>query len=163
MILIGHSSGGTLAGAYTAAHPEHVAKMVLSSPEVPAPDAPITSMVGRFSLREQLAVYAATPAARALAYTLLQVNPQAAHAFADDAEMDARFDRVYNRTLPALHCPASRPDPRSMVSASTPTITHSPTLAPRARLPSRPRRASSHPWSSRVAATISPGPRLGPT
>jgi hypothetical protein len=39
-----------------------------------------------------------------LGYALLQVNPEAAHAFATDAEMDARFDHVYNRTRPALHC-----------------------------------------------------------
>jgi proline iminopeptidase len=39
-----------------------------------------------------------------LAYSLLQVNPDAAHAFADDPEVDARQDRIYNRTRPALHC-----------------------------------------------------------
>lgn len=47
-----------------------------------------------------------------LAYTLLQVNSEAAHAFAGDAEMDARFDRVYNRTGPALHCRGEPPGPR---------------------------------------------------
>ena len=46
-----------------------------------------------------------------LAYALLQVNPEAAHAFATDAEMDARFDRVYNRTRPALHCQSKPPGP----------------------------------------------------
>jgi proline iminopeptidase len=112
MILIGHSSGGKLAAAYAAANPEHVAKMVLSAPEDPAPDAPITSMVGRLSLREQLAVYALLLQPRALlGYTLLQVNPQAAYAFAGDAEMDARFDLVYNRTRPALHCAGKPPGP----------------------------------------------------
>ena len=39
-----------------------------------------------------------------LTYTLLQVIPQAAHAFAGDAEMDARQDHVYNRSRPATHC-----------------------------------------------------------
>jgi hypothetical protein len=34
----------------------------------------------------------------------LQVNPRAAHAFVGDAEMDARNDRVYNHSRPALHC-----------------------------------------------------------
>jgi proline iminopeptidase len=105
VILIGHSSGGLLAAAYAAANPGHVAKMVLSAPEDPAPDAPIMSMVGRLRLREQLAVYALLLQPRALlGYTLLQVNPQAAYAFTGNAEMDARFDRVYNRTRPALHC-----------------------------------------------------------
>ena len=38
-----------------------------------------------------------------LAYTLLQVNPEVAHAFAGDKELDVRFDLVYNRARPALH------------------------------------------------------------
>jgi proline iminopeptidase len=105
MILIGHSSGGMLAAAYAAAHPEHVAKIVLSSPADPSPMVRSASMVGRLGLREQLAVYALLLQPRALlGYALLQVNPRAAHAFAADAEMDARFDRVYNRTRSALHC-----------------------------------------------------------
>jgi proline iminopeptidase len=105
VVLIGHSYGGKLAAAYAAANPEQVAKMVLSAPEDPAPDASVVSMVGRLSLREQLAVYALLLQPRALlGYTLLQVNPHSAYAFAGDAEMDARFDRVYNRTRPALHC-----------------------------------------------------------
>jgi proline iminopeptidase len=113
VILIGHSSGGLLAAAYAAANPGHVAKMVLSAPEDPAPDAPIMSMVGRLRLREQLAVYALLLQPRALlGYTLLQVNPQAAYAFTGNAEMDARFDRVYNRTRPALHCAGKPPGPQ---------------------------------------------------
>ena len=112
MVLIGHSYGGKLAAAYAAANPEHLAKMVLSAPEDPAPTAPSTSMLGRLSLREQLGVYALLLQPRALlGYTLLQVNPQAAYAFAGDAEMDARFDRVYNRTRPALHCAGKPPGP----------------------------------------------------
>lgn len=47
-----------------------------------------------------------------LAYALFQANPEAAHNFAGDAEMDARFDRVYNRTRPALHCEDKPPGPR---------------------------------------------------
>jgi proline iminopeptidase len=47
-----------------------------------------------------------------LGYVLLQVNPRAAYAFAGDAEMDARFDRVYNRTRPALHCAGKPPGPQ---------------------------------------------------
>jgi proline iminopeptidase len=112
MILIGHSSGGMLAAAYAAANQEHVAKMVLSSPADPSPMVRGASMVGRLSLREQIAVYALLLQPRALlGYTLLQVNPLAAHAFAGDAEMDARFDRIYNRTRPALHCAGKSPGP----------------------------------------------------
>ena len=128
MILIGHSSGGKLAAAYAAANPEHVAKMVLSAPEDPCARRshhehgwPVEPSRAARGLR------LATPAARLLGYTLLQVNPQAAYAFAGDAEMDARFDLVYNRTRPALHCAGKPPGPPSSpVSASTPTIIASP-------------------------------------
>jgi proline iminopeptidase len=62
-------------------------------------------MVGRLTAAQQRPLYAALLQPRALlGYALLQVNPQAAHAFAGDAEMDARFDVVYNLTAPALHC-----------------------------------------------------------
>jgi proline iminopeptidase len=47
-----------------------------------------------------------------LGYTLLQVNPPAAHSFAGDREMDARFDRLYNLTRPRLHCPELPPGPQ---------------------------------------------------
>ncbi len=113
IVLIGHSYGGSLAAAYAAAHPERVAKMVLSSPEDPSPSVGGASMLFRLSTEEKLSVYALLlPPRPMLAYTLLQVNPQAAHAFAGDAEMDARFDRVYNRTRPALHCRGEPPGPR---------------------------------------------------
>jgi proline iminopeptidase len=113
VILIGHSHGGAIAAAYAASHPEHVAKMVLSSPEDPSPSAGGASMLFRLSAREKLGVYALLlPPRPMLAYTLLQMNPEAAHAFASDAEMDARFDRVYNRTRPALHCRGEPPGPR---------------------------------------------------
>ena len=113
VILIGHSYGGTLAAAYAASHPKRVAKIVLSSPDDPSPAAGGASMLFRLSTREKLGVYSLLlPPRPMLAYTLLQVNSEAAHAFAGDAEMDARFDRVYNRTRPALHCRGEPPGPR---------------------------------------------------
>ena len=113
IILIGHSYGGMLAAAYAAANPERVARMLLSSPADPSPAAGGASMVNRLDLRQQLAVYALLLQPRALlGYALLQVKPQAAYAFAGDAEMDARFDRVYNRTRPALHCGGKAPGPQ---------------------------------------------------
>jgi len=69
-------------------------------------------MLFRLSTQEKLGVYRLLlPPRPMLAYALLQVNPEAAHAFATDAEMDARFDRVYNRTRPALHCQSKPPGP----------------------------------------------------
>jgi proline iminopeptidase len=105
VVLIGHSYGGALAAAYVASYPEHVAKMILSSPEDPSPGLAGESTLFRLTTEEKLGVYALLlPPRPMVAYVLLQVNPEAAHAFAGDKEMDARFDRVYNRTRPALHC-----------------------------------------------------------
>jgi proline iminopeptidase len=67
-------------------------------------------MLFRLSTREKLGVYALlSPPRPMLAYALLQVNPEVAHAFAGDAEMDARFDRVYNRMRPAFRCHGAPP------------------------------------------------------
>jgi proline iminopeptidase len=113
VVLIGHSYGGTLASAYAASHPKRVAKMVLSSPGDPSPEASGASMLFRLTTKEKLGVYALLlPPRPMLAYALLQVNPEAAHAFAGDMELDARFDRVYNRTRPALHCRNKPAGPR---------------------------------------------------
>jgi proline iminopeptidase len=70
-------------------------------------------MLFRLDTEQKRGVYALLlPPRPLLAYALLQVNPEAAHAFAGDAEMDARFDRVYNQTRPALHCEDKPPGPR---------------------------------------------------
>ena len=112
VILIGHSYGGTLAAAYAASHSKRVERMVLSFPDDPSPSAGGASMTFRLSTRQKLGVYALLlPPRPMLAYTLLQVNPEAAHAFADDPEVDARQDRIYNRIRPALHCRDKPPGP----------------------------------------------------
>jgi proline iminopeptidase len=112
IVLIGHSYGGTLAAAYAASYPERVARMVLSFPGDPSPTAGGASMLFRLTTKEKLGVYALLlPPRPMLAYSLLQVNPEAAHAFADDPEVDARQDRIYNRTRPALHCRDKPPGP----------------------------------------------------
>ena len=112
VILIGHSYGANIAAAYAASHPDRVERMVLSSPGDPSPSAGGSSMLFRLSTREEIGVYALLlPPHPMLAYALLQVNPQAAHAYASDAEMDTRFDRVYDRTRPALHCGNKPPGP----------------------------------------------------
>src|SRR5215216_1676338 len=113
IVLIGHSYGGTLAAAYAASYPERVAGMVLSSPGDPSPSAGGASMLFRLTTKEKLGVYALlVPPRPMLTYTLLQVNPDAAHAFAGDPELDARQDRVYNRTRPAMHCRDKPPGPK---------------------------------------------------
>jgi len=107
VILIGHSYGALIAAGYLSEHGEHVAAAVFASPE-PLPgtgDRSNAGLTGRLPLGERLGVYRLLVWPRALlGYALLQVNPRAAHAFVGDREMDARFDRVYNRSRAALHC-----------------------------------------------------------
>ena len=52
-----------------------------------------------------------THVARVMFSSPLQVNPQAAHAFVGDAEMDARNDRVYNAGRAGTHCRGAGPGP----------------------------------------------------
>jgi proline iminopeptidase len=109
MILIGHSYGGLLAAHYLAAHPAHVAKLVLSSPDALNPaDTSHNRVTARLSTGQRLRLYAALALPRALlAYALMQVNPAAAHHYLPDAEADAYNDRVYQLTESALHCPSA--------------------------------------------------------
>jgi len=115
LILIGHSYGGQVAAGYLAAHPSRVAKVVFSSPGALAPaldDGSSSRVKARLSLARQLGVYRLLARPRMLlAWTLLQVNPRAAHAFAGDAEMDARNDRVYNAGRAGTHCRDAGPGP----------------------------------------------------
>lgn len=105
MILIGHSYGGSLLAHYLVHYGEHVSKAVFSSPGALHPDDHSDAdMVNRLTAEEKLKLYGRLLYPRSLlAYLLLQVNPQAAHAFAGDAEMDAQFDRVYALSEKALH------------------------------------------------------------
>jgi proline iminopeptidase len=110
MILIGHSYGGLLAAHYLAAHPAHVAKLVLSSPAPLNPaDTSSARLTARLDTWQRLRLYAALALPRALlAYALMPVNPAAAHHYLPDAEADAYNDRVYQLTEPALHCRTAR-------------------------------------------------------
>ena len=106
LVLVGHSYGGTLATHYTAAHPERVASMVLSSPGPldPADRSGGLAAAG-LGFGRSLRLYAAALRPRALmGYTLLQADPAAAHAYLGDDEADARNDHVLDLAEPALHC-----------------------------------------------------------
>ncbi len=106
MILIGHSYGASLAATYIAQHGEHVAKLIASSPgALVGGVAGGGDFQGRLITVQKLSLYAVILQPRVLtAYTLLQINPRAAHHFAGDSEMDARNDEVYAVAEPALHC-----------------------------------------------------------
>jgi proline iminopeptidase len=115
LLLVGHSWGAQVAAGYLAAHPDHVARVVFSSPGALAPaldDGSDAGVRGRLTIGQQLGLYRLLARPRVLlAWTLLQVNPQAAHAFAGDAEMDARNDRVYNAGRAGAHCRGASPGP----------------------------------------------------
>jgi proline iminopeptidase len=115
LVLIGHSWGGQVAASYLAAHPDHVAKVVFSSPGALAPavdDGSGGRVRARLTRGQQLRLYRLLARPRVLlAWTLLQLDPRAAHAFAGDAEMDARNDRVYNAGRAGAHCRDAGPGP----------------------------------------------------
>lgn len=106
MILIAHSYGAGIAARYIAEQGDHVAKLVVTSPG---------SLVGgladgggpqsRLSTAQTIALYARLLHPRPFTvYSLLQINPRAAHNFAGDSEMDARMEEVYRLTESGLHC-----------------------------------------------------------
>ncbi|MGN9836817.1 alpha/beta fold hydrolase [Nonomuraea sp. H19] len=137
--LIAQDYGAQLAAAYLAAHPDRVARAVLSSPAglspagpLSSPDSPAGPSQGSPAETspstepsqgapdsapqgrepdgkvEAAAVFGrgGTPDPRLLAVsTLLRVDPQAAHAFAGDRELDAYLDLV-RQTAPHP-CPAA--------------------------------------------------------
>ncbi len=112
MLLLGHSYGGRIAATYLARHPDRVSRIVLSSPADLAPESGGASLLGLLDTRQKLGVFAAMARPRIqLAYSLLQVNPTAAHALVGDGEVDGDFEAVYDRSRPALHCPGQDPGP----------------------------------------------------
>lgn len=106
IVVLGHSYGAYLAAAYLTAHPDRVAGAVFSSPGDLRDGLSGTALQKRLSTGEKIDTYRLLVRPRALlAYALTQVDPASAHAFAGDAGLDARMDRVYAATEPALHCP----------------------------------------------------------
>lgn len=107
MILIAHSAGAEIASTYLADHPTRVERLVLISPAaIPGTaDSSGGNYLDALSFSEKLGLYRWVIRPRILlTYGLLQINPAAAHNLVGDAEMDARFDRVYNQSRQVLHC-----------------------------------------------------------
>ena len=106
MILLGHSYGATLAAHYLAAHPDPVDRLVLSSPGPLDPaDRSADRATAGLTTASRLRSYAAALEPRALlGYTLLQIDPAAAHAYLPDPEADARNDTILTIAEPGLHC-----------------------------------------------------------
>jgi proline iminopeptidase len=106
MVLAGHSWGAYLTAAYLAEHPGRVERAVFLSPGALSEHGLGGRPQARLTMGQRVELHRLLAAPRAvLAYALVQVSPAAAHAFADDPEVDARQDRVHAATAPALHCP----------------------------------------------------------
>jgi proline iminopeptidase len=113
VILLGDSWGGTLAANYMAAHPEHVAKAIFTSPApiVYAEWDDIGHIDTRLSADQQRQVQEFWSQPRFLAVmALAQINIRAAHAFAPDPEMDDFFSAAVAAMAPGMVCvPAHAP------------------------------------------------------
>jgi proline iminopeptidase len=109
--LLGYSWGSTLAAAYLAAHPDHVARVVFASPGPMVGGASdVTNLLSRADRAQVTAVLAQALQPRALlAWTLDQINPRAAHDYVGDAEMDARFRAISAAAAAALYCRPPQP------------------------------------------------------
>ncbi|MEU0569548.1 alpha/beta hydrolase [Nonomuraea sp. NPDC005983] len=116
LTLIGHGYGAQLAAAYLAAHRDRVSKVVFSSPA--ALDRTPSTATLLSPSRNVL-----SPRVLA-AYTLLRVDPRAAHAFAGDSELDAHLDRL-RREAGTGPCPSGSPSART-----APTRTGAPPQSP---------------------------------
>lgn len=116
VILVGHSYGATLAANYLARHPDRVAKVVFSSPGRMVPlvgDVAGNGLLGRLSTGQRASAVLPSLHPRAmLTWALTRfADPRAAHRFAGDREMDARFADLYRRSAPGLVCRGADPPP----------------------------------------------------
>jgi proline iminopeptidase len=104
--LLGYSWGATLSAAYLAAHPDRVRKVVFASPgPMVGGRSDVNDLLAHVDLRHRLSVYRQVLVPRSiLTWTLVQVNPRAAHAFAGDDEMDTRFRGLSADASPGLFC-----------------------------------------------------------
>ncbi|WP_416969004.1 alpha/beta fold hydrolase [Streptomyces sp. 4F14] len=114
VVLMGASWGATLAAEYLAAHPERVARMVLTSPGVlwaPAwegrDEGDIWDLLTP-ELRRRIDELEANP--RLVAWSsLMAADPRAAHAVVGDAEIDPVFAKLLTIAAPAATCHPERP------------------------------------------------------
>ncbi len=114
IIVVGQSWGGSLAAQYLAAHPQHVARAVFTSPGPiwagAYPDGGGGDPWARMTAeqRRQRDDLFASP--RVIAQAILQsVNPNAAHALVGDDEADALMHAVAVLGKDTARCPGSAP------------------------------------------------------
>lgn len=112
MVVIGHGAGARLAAAYLAEHADRVRDFVAVSPQSLAGGHDDDELLRRLGWWDRARVLSRVAHPRLVsAHLLTQVDPRAARAYVGDAELDARLDRIYARTRPALHCAGKEPGP----------------------------------------------------
>ncbi|MFF4414849.1 alpha/beta fold hydrolase [Streptosporangium sp. NPDC001559] len=114
VILVGESWGGSLTAQYMAAHPDNVAKAVFVSPgpiwEGAFPDGNYGSPWDRVAPQDRARFDALNEEPRVLAlFTLMGINPQAAHALVPDAEADSHLHRLALAGKDGTGCTAGPP------------------------------------------------------
>lgn len=113
IIIVGQSWGGSLAAQYLAAHPDHVAKVVFTSPGalwLPALPGGDADPWARLTPSQKKRYDALTSSPRLLAASLLlNINPNAAHALLGDREADERFHELGVVVKDASSCPGAPP------------------------------------------------------
>ncbi|MCW8380647.1 alpha/beta fold hydrolase [Streptomyces justiciae] len=112
--LLGASWGATLAAEYLAAHPDRVARMVLTSPGVlwaPAwKDRAEGDIWDRLTPSQQRRIDELEANPRLLAWSLLaEANPRAAYALVPDSELDPLFAKLLDIAAPAATCHPDHP------------------------------------------------------
>ncbi|XVQ13133.1 alpha/beta fold hydrolase [Spirillospora sp. CA-255316] len=113
IVIVGQSWGGSLAAQYLAAHPDHVAKVVFSSPGALWPRA-LPDGDGdpweRLAPEQKKRFDKLTSSPRMLAaFLLLGINPNAAHAMLGDREADERFHEMALVGKDTTSCPGTAP------------------------------------------------------
>ncbi|MFF1724105.1 alpha/beta fold hydrolase [Streptomyces sviceus] len=114
IILVGQSWGGSLAAQYLAAHGEHVAKAVFTSPgalwgrQYPGPKA--GEPWNRLSPAQKARLDRLNSASRVIAASLLlKINPSAAHALVGDREADHWMHQVALQGKDSTSCEGASP------------------------------------------------------
>jgi len=111
VILVGYSDGAGIAAEYAAGHPGRVAALVLISPGpliASRAPVPVYGPQSGLDIPSSIALYATALQPRNLfLYLMSRVDPDAAHAFGGDAEMDARYSELLALSARGLHCPGT--------------------------------------------------------
>lgn len=119
VVLLGYSAGAGVIETFASEQPDRVEGLVLLSPgslPVLGRVAPIPQPQARLSTTQTLRLYAGALTPRNLfMYLLTLTDPDIAHVFGDDPEMDARFAKLNHLAAGGLTCSGEpAPSPSSL-------------------------------------------------